>query len=108
MLCMGRQARTPATATRSEPPGTAELPGHRKGADGVQSPNPLPPFTAMSFTVILLAIVTILVMPIVFLAWLTESDRDRARRWHRSGWSKARISQRLGITTYRVNKLLAA
>ena len=74
----------------------------------MQGPNNHSRFTAMSFTVILLAIVTILVMPIVFLSWLTESDRERARRWHRAGWSKARISQRLGITPYRVNKLLAA
>lgn len=62
----------------------------------------------MSFTVILLAIVTVLLMPILFLGWLTESDRERARRLRRSGWSKRRICQQLGLTPYRVNKLLAA
>lgn len=46
--------------------------------------------------------------PILFLAWLTEGDRERARRLHRTGWSKARISRHMGLTTYRVNKLLAA
>lgn len=62
----------------------------------------------MSLTVILLAILTILVAPILFLSWLTESDRERVRRLHRTGWSKASIGRHMGLTTYRVNKLLAA
>lgn len=62
----------------------------------------------MTITTILLAILTILVAPILFLAWLTEGDQERARRLHRTGWSKARISRYMGLTPYRVNKLLTA
>jgi hypothetical protein len=62
----------------------------------------------MTISTILLAILTILVAPILFISWLTESDRERARRLHRTGWSKAGISRHMGLTTYRVNKLLAA
>lgn len=62
----------------------------------------------MTITTILLAILAILVAPILFLGWLTEGNRERARRLHRTGWSKAAISRHMGLTTYRVNKLLAA
>lgn len=54
-------------------------------------------------TILLLALV-----PLLFLTWLTESDRERARRWrHQEGLSYARIATRLGTTQYRVRKLLA-
>lgn len=36
------------------------------------------------------------------LAWLSEDAPTRARRWHRSGLSQARIADRLGVTRYRV------
>jgi hypothetical protein len=41
------------------------------------------------------------------IAWALEDDRDRARRWRRSGTSQAEIGRRLGVTRYRVGKLLA-
>ena len=41
------------------------------------------------------------------IAWALEDNRDRARRWHRSGTSQAEISRRLGVTRYRVRVLLA-
>lgn len=62
----------------------------------------------MTITTILLAILTILVAPILFLGWLTEGNRERARRLHRTGWSKAAISRHMGLSPYRVGKLLAA
>ena len=49
----------------------------------------------------------LLLLPILFLAWLTESDQERARRWRRSGLSQQRIAERLGCSRYRVRQLLA-
>jgi DNA-binding CsgD family transcriptional regulator len=46
-------------------------------------------------------------LPVLLLAWLTETDRERARRWRRSGCSQARIAERLGCSRHRVRKLLA-
>lgn len=53
----------------------------------------------------LLAIATV---PLLVISWLTESDRERARRLRREGWSQRRIADHLGATPYRVRKLLAA
>jgi hypothetical protein len=53
----------------------------------------------------LLAVATI---PLIVLGWLTESDRQRARRLRREGWSQRRIADYLEVTPYRVRKLLAA
>jgi hypothetical protein len=41
------------------------------------------------------------------IAWFVETDRDRVRRWHRTGTSQAEIGRRLGVTRYRVRVLLA-
>jgi hypothetical protein len=48
-----------------------------------------------------------LLVCITAITWLLEDDRDRARRWRRSGTSQAEIGRRLGVTRYRVGKLLA-
>lgn len=50
----------------------------------------------------------LLLLPVLFMAWLTESRTDRARRWRRAGWSQQRIADRLGCSRYQVRKLLAA
>lgn len=49
----------------------------------------------------------LLLLPVLFLAWLTESRTDRARRWRADGLSQARIAERLGVSRYKVRKLLA-
>ena len=41
------------------------------------------------------------------IGWLFEDNRDRARRWRRTGTSQAEIGRRLGVTRYRVRLLLA-
>lgn len=59
-------------------------------------------------TTCLLAWALVLVLaPIVFLAWLTESRTDRARRWRAAGMSQQRIAERLGVSRHQVRKLLA-
>ena len=53
-------------------------------------------------------IATLLLLPILFIAWLTESDHDRARRWRREGLSQQRIADRLGCSRNKVRRILAA
>lgn len=62
----------------------------------------------MTTTACLLAwALALVLLPILFLAWLTETDRERAQRWRASGLSQRAIATRLNCTTYRVRKLLA-
>lgn len=53
------------------------------------------------------AVVLFVVAVLAAIAWFTESPADRARRWHRAGWSQQRIADRMGCSRYRVRKLLA-
>jgi DNA-binding CsgD family transcriptional regulator len=50
---------------------------------------------------------TLLLLPVLLLAWALETKRDRARRWHRSGVSQREIARRLDCSRHRVLKLLA-
>ena len=62
----------------------------------------------MTSTACLLAwAIALILLPVLFLAWLVETDRDRARRWRQTGMSQRAIASRLGCSTYRVRKLLA-
>ena len=56
---------------------------------------------------ILCALAVLLAVVVGVLVWATETPQDRARRWHRSGISQARIADRLGVTRYRVRCWLA-
>ena len=49
----------------------------------------------------------LVLLPVLFIAWLIETDRDRAIRWRDAGMSQACIAERLGCSRYRVRKLLA-
>jgi len=49
----------------------------------------------------------LLLLPVLLLAWLLETDRDRARRWRRQGLSQRTIAGRLGCSRYQAQKLLA-
>ena len=62
----------------------------------------------MTSTACLLAwALALILLPVLFLAWLAETDRDRAMRWRDAGMSQAHIAERLGCSRYRVRKLLA-
>jgi hypothetical protein len=49
----------------------------------------------------------LLLIPVLLLTWILETDRDRARRWRRSGVSQREIARRLGCSRWRVRQLLA-
>jgi len=54
----------------------------------------------MSITCIAATLLALLLFPLLFLAWATESRTDRARRWRRA--------DRLGCSRTTVRRLLAA
>ena len=60
--------------------------------------------TAISCT--LLWVLTPLLIVLAVIAWATETNRDRARRWRRQGLSQQRIADRLGCSRWRVRRLL--
>jgi ABC-type uncharacterized transport system permease subunit len=53
------------------------------------------------------AILTALLIPVLFIAWLMESRTERIQRRRAAGWSQKAIADREGITVYRVRKVLA-
>jgi hypothetical protein len=53
-------------------------------------------------------ILALLLLPVLFLLWATESRQQRARRWRRDGWTQQRIADRLGCSRATVRRLLAA
>jgi AraC-like DNA-binding protein len=61
----------------------------------------------MSITCLAAWALALLLVPVLFLAWATESRTDRARRWRRAGLSQQRIADRLGCSRTTVRRLLA-
>lgn len=63
----------------------------------------------MTTTLTLIAtILALLLVPILILAWATETRAERARRWRRKGLSQRVIAERLGCSRYQVRQMLAA
>jgi DNA-binding CsgD family transcriptional regulator len=60
-----------------------------------------------TITCALLWVFTPLLIVLAVIAWATETNRDRARRWRRQGLSQQRIADRLGYSRWRVRQLLA-
>jgi hypothetical protein len=61
----------------------------------------------MTITCIAAWIAVLLLFPILFLLWATESQEQQIRRWHRRGQSQRAIAAQLGISRYRVRQALA-
>ena len=59
-------------------------------------------------TCVLAWAVALLLLPIVFILWATESRTDRARRWRAAGMSQQAIADRLGVSRSTVRRMLAA
>jgi DNA-binding transcriptional regulator LsrR (DeoR family) len=49
----------------------------------------------------------LLLFPLLFLAWLSETPTARVYRLRIAGWSQQRIADHLGLSRYKVRKLLA-
>jgi len=52
-------------------------------------------------------IAAIILLPIVVIFWVTETRRQRAKRWRSYGWSQQAIAERLGCSRTTVRRLLA-
>jgi DNA-binding CsgD family transcriptional regulator len=52
-------------------------------------------------------VLTPLLIVLAVIAWATETNRDRARRWRRQGLSQREIARRLNCSRHRVVKMLA-
>jgi hypothetical protein len=61
----------------------------------------------MSLSCALAWAAVLLLLPVLLLAWATESTSERARRLRRSGWSQQRIATHLGVSRYRVREMIA-
>ena len=61
----------------------------------------------MSTTCLAAWALALLLIPVLLLAWILETKRDRARRWRRSGVSQREIARRLNCSRHRVVKLLS-
>jgi IS30 family transposase len=62
----------------------------------------------MTTTCLLAWAAVLLLMPIVFLFWLTESRQQKARRWRRNGMTQQAIADRCGVSRTTVRRWLAA
>jgi DNA-binding CsgD family transcriptional regulator len=52
-------------------------------------------------------LLAILLLPLIVLAWASESKQQRARRWRRAGLTQQAIADRLGCSRSSVRRLLA-
>lgn len=53
-------------------------------------------------------VVALLLLPLLVLAWASESREQRARRWRRQGLTQQAIADRLGCSRTTVRRMLAA
>jgi DNA-binding CsgD family transcriptional regulator len=61
----------------------------------------------MTTTCLLAWALALLLLPVLLLTWILETDRDRCRRLRRAGLSQQRIANRLGCSRWQVRRLLA-
>jgi response regulator RpfG family c-di-GMP phosphodiesterase len=59
-------------------------------------------------TTIFCTVLVLLLLPALFLLWLTESRQQRARRWRRDGLTYRVIAERLGCSQTTARRLVAA
>jgi DNA-binding CsgD family transcriptional regulator len=60
--------------------------------------------TITTAAAILLALI---LLPLIVLAWASESRQQRVRRWRRAGLTQQAIADRLGCSRTTVRRLLA-
>jgi hypothetical protein len=61
----------------------------------------------MTTTCLLAWALALLLLPVLLLTWILETDRDRARRLRRAGLSQQRIADQIGCSRWKVRRLLA-
>ena len=61
----------------------------------------------MTTTCLLAWAAVLLLLPIVFLFWLTESRQQKVRRWRSYGMTQQAIADRCGVSRTTVRRWLA-
>ena len=61
----------------------------------------------MTTTCLMAWALALLLLPVLVIAWATESQTDRARRWRRQGLTQQAIADRLGCSRWKVRQMLA-
>ena len=67
-----------------------------------------PPIGIFIMSTTIAMLIALILLPVLFLLWLTESRQQRARRWRRDGWTQQRIADRLGCSRSTVRRMLTA
>jgi hypothetical protein len=60
----------------------------------------------IAMTTIFCTVLVLLLLPALFLLWLTESRQQRARRWRRDGLTYRVIAERLGCSQTTARRLV--
>jgi DNA-binding CsgD family transcriptional regulator len=60
-----------------------------------------------TITTVAALLLVLILLPLVVLAWASESQQQRARRWRTAGMTQQAIADRLGISRSTVRRLLA-
>lgn len=60
----------------------------------------------MTTTCLLAWALALLLLPVLFIAWLLETQPERIRRMRAAGMTQTAIAARLGISTYKVRRAL--
>ena len=53
-------------------------------------------------------LLALILLPLLVLAWASESRQQRAKRWRRAGMTQQAIADRLGCSRTTARRLLAA
>jgi hypothetical protein len=61
----------------------------------------------MTFATAAALLLALILLPLIVLAWASESRQQRARRWRRSGLTQQAIADRLGVSRSTARRLLA-
>ena len=60
----------------------------------------------MTFTTCAAILLALILLPLIVLAWASESREQRAKRWRRAGMTQQAIADRLGCSRSTVRRLL--
>ncbi len=64
--------------------------------------------TMATITTTAAILLALILLPLLVLAWASESRQQRAKRWRRNGLTQQAIADRLGCSRTTVRRLLAA
>jgi DNA-binding CsgD family transcriptional regulator len=61
----------------------------------------------MTFATAAALLLALILLPLIVLAWASESRQQRAKRWRRAGLTQQAIADRLGCSRSTARRLLA-